>query len=381
MTELTPYHPAADDWERSKELAKIIDKTEFVPAGLRGRPAAVLAALLTGQELGIGKMQALRSIHVVDGKPGYSAEFMAGMVRRAGHKLRVLERTPERVRVQGVRSDDPEYPMEVTYTIEEAVQAGLVELRDGRPHARDSKGRAKPWERYTVRMLLKRAMTALCTELFSDVFIGMALDGDDDADGAGPTTVAEFEHGALVPNAHLAPDGSVIDGDTGEVLAGPRDIEDSDEQDPATDGEQSPAPSVAAFPASMRAAQQEASAVRRRAQTEALRQREGQTSGAGEREPAKSDGEGAGIDRDDPAPDSPSPVGHDAVSSGPPATATASTTVGHLARGLEMDPNDAVRRLASHPYFKGVTVSAKTPVPGERISALRAFLTEGEEPT
>ena len=58
------------------DLATQISGTEFVPVALRGKPAAIAAAILTGREVGIPPMQSLSGIHVVDGWPTLSSELM-----------------------------------------------------------------------------------------------------------------------------------------------------------------------------------------------------------------------------------------------------------------------------------------------------------------
>ena len=81
------------------DLAARLCGTEFVPKGLRGKPAAVLACMLTGQEMGIGPMQALTHIHVVDGRPTQSAELIRAQILRAGHRFSVREKSNDKVTV------------------------------------------------------------------------------------------------------------------------------------------------------------------------------------------------------------------------------------------------------------------------------------------
>ena len=50
-------------------LAARIHNTSFVPKALRGDPNSVLACILTGDELGLGPMQSLRMVNVIDGPP------------------------------------------------------------------------------------------------------------------------------------------------------------------------------------------------------------------------------------------------------------------------------------------------------------------------
>ncbi|MAT04925.1 MAG: hypothetical protein CL424_07770 [Acidimicrobiaceae bacterium] len=155
------------------DLAQKIARTEFVPQALRGKPESVLAAILYGRELGIGPMQSLQSIHVIDGRPGASPELMRALVARAGHRIDVVESTADHVTLSGERCDTGATAT-VTWSLEDARQAGLIEIRDGRPWARSKQGRPLPWEQYTRAMLLARATAELCRALFADVISGLS---------------------------------------------------------------------------------------------------------------------------------------------------------------------------------------------------------------
>ena len=83
------------------DLAGKISSTEFVPKSLRGRAPAVAAAILAGRERGLPPMVSLASIDVVDGRPTLSAQLLAALVYRAGHRITVIESTR-----QSRRSED-----------------------------------------------------------------------------------------------------------------------------------------------------------------------------------------------------------------------------------------------------------------------------------
>ena len=158
LTLYTP--PSASDLEQSWRLAERIARTDFVPGAFRGKPEAVLACILAGRELGIGPMQALQSIHVIQGRPTMSADLMVGLVRRAGHRIRTTERTDTTATVEGVRVDDPEHTEQVTFTMDDANRAGLT--------GKDN------WRQYPAAMLWARAVSALCRITFNDVLHGVA---------------------------------------------------------------------------------------------------------------------------------------------------------------------------------------------------------------
>lgn len=155
------------------QLAQQIASTEFVPAAMRGKPAAVLGCFMAGREIGLGPMAALKHVYIVDGRPDLSAELQLALVRRAGHTVEG-EATPDRATVTGTRRDTGE-TMKVEWTLETALQAGLIDkIEDGKPIKRSSNGRRMPWENYPQSMLWARAVTQLVGQLFSDVLIGGA---------------------------------------------------------------------------------------------------------------------------------------------------------------------------------------------------------------
>jgi hypothetical protein len=89
---VVPYRPEAPrEWialvPAAAELAKSVANTDFVPRGMRNNPAAITAAILYGDEIGLGPMQSLAKIAVIDGRPTLAAETQRGLVLQAGHKM------------------------------------------------------------------------------------------------------------------------------------------------------------------------------------------------------------------------------------------------------------------------------------------------------
>lgn len=150
-----PLTPAEVNWKTAQKIAN----TPFVPSAFRGKPEAVFAAILYGEELGIGPMQSLNSIHVIEGKPGMSPELMRGLVARAGHRIDVKEASGDRVTLWGKRADN-ESEATVTWTMDDARLAGLS-------------GRGA-WKTYPRAMLLARATSELCRMIFADVVAGLS---------------------------------------------------------------------------------------------------------------------------------------------------------------------------------------------------------------
>lgn len=158
------------------KLAGQIADTPFVPEEMRGNPAAVTAAILTGREMGLGPMTSLQHIHVVKGKPGKSAEIMRGMVLAAGHHIRDVEVTDTRVVIEGRRRDEETWTR-VGFTADQAKKARI-----------DLGG-------YPEDKLYARATTRLCRRKFADVVGGISA------------TIEELEEGEIpdAPGATSTP--------------------------------------------------------------------------------------------------------------------------------------------------------------------------------
>lgn len=179
IANIDEYRPApvtvANPWielmQPAAELANQIAATGFVPKTFQNRPAEITAAILFGAELGIGPMQSLAKIDIVEGRPAPRAELGRALAMAAGHEVWVEESTNTRVTVTGRRRGS-QRTSSVTFSMDDAKRAGLA----GRPN----------YQKYPRQMLLARASSELCRQMFPDVLGGItvfaeeAVDMDDD---------------------------------------------------------------------------------------------------------------------------------------------------------------------------------------------------------
>jgi hypothetical protein len=147
--------------------------SDLLPRQYQGKPANLLWAISYGQTLGVAPLTAVQSIHVINGKPTASADLIAGLVRRAGHKLRV-NGDDKRAVAQIIRADDPDFTFEVVWTIERAQAAKLT--------GKDT------WKNFPAAMLKARAITevarAACSEILQGtIYTPEELGANVDADG------------------------------------------------------------------------------------------------------------------------------------------------------------------------------------------------------
>ncbi|MEX2267974.1 MAG: hypothetical protein WEA75_04740 [Acidimicrobiia bacterium] len=210
-----PSTASLDLFPQAWDLAQRIAATEFVPTSLRNKPEAVMACMLVGNEVGIGPMQALSKIHVVQGRPAMAAELMRALALRAGHEVWIEESTITKCTVGGKRNGSTR-ETRMTWTMDDAKRAGLA--------GKDN------YRHYPAAMLLARASAALCRAIFPEVLAGISycieeiedgdfvdidatLDDDDDAPKAARkkatrTRKATKAITATAPSAESEPDAT-----------------------------------------------------------------------------------------------------------------------------------------------------------------------------
>lgn len=143
-TTLSLQVSSVDDLQR---LARL-----FAASGLfgRGNPDALIAdcavRLLSGMEVGMTPFQAVTSIYIVNGRPGFSAQALAQAIKKhPRYDYRVVSKSDQACRIAFYESG--EKLGEEEFTLAMAERAGLV-------------GKAGPWRQYPEAMLFARALTA-----------------------------------------------------------------------------------------------------------------------------------------------------------------------------------------------------------------------------
>lgn len=163
LSHMTPH----EAWMFCESLAA----TPLLPDVYRKQPASVLWALEYGRALGLDVVTTITTIHVIKGKPCQSADLMLGRARTAGHRVRIKsERTQCVVSIQ--RHDDPDDETVIEWTLDDAVIAGLCEIRNDRPYARDQKNQPTPWEKFPRAMLRARAIAECVRSACPEVLHG-----------------------------------------------------------------------------------------------------------------------------------------------------------------------------------------------------------------
>lgn len=130
-------------WRDAQALAK----SKLVPRALQDKPHDVLLVLATGDDLVVPRSQALAQLYPIEGRVVPSAQMQSGLARRAGHEVRIEETSSERCTV-AIRRRDADYWQKVTWTLDDARRAGLLDTWVER-WVSTSGGSKRP-ERYVV---------------------------------------------------------------------------------------------------------------------------------------------------------------------------------------------------------------------------------------
>jgi len=207
MSELVRW---AMDAQQAHQVARSLARTSFVPASLRNNDpdvtaANVTAAILTGSELGLQPMAALRSMDIIQGTPALRAHAMRGLVQSQGHQIELVESTPDLCRMRGRRRSSAALVggfgewQDVVWTIQRARDLGLAAKEQ--------------WKKQPQTMLVARATGELCRLIAADVLFAVPyaseeLDGDDRPQPVAvpsvrPVTAAEIR-GEADPNPEPA---------------------------------------------------------------------------------------------------------------------------------------------------------------------------------
>ncbi|MEV8033962.1 recombinase RecT [Streptomyces sp. NPDC086182] len=154
-------------WRFSEALAG----ASLLPQEYRNNASSVLWAMEYGRALGLDVVTTITTIHVIKGKPTQSADLMLSRTREAGHKVRIRQE-PGQCTVSIWRYDDPDFENTITWTYDDAVTAGLCELRNDRPYSRSQKGEKQNWEKYPRAMLRARAISECVRSACPEVLHG-----------------------------------------------------------------------------------------------------------------------------------------------------------------------------------------------------------------
>ena len=155
------------NFEHAFRMAKMISTTQLIPKAYHNKPADILVAFEFGRSLGLGYLQSVQNITVINGRPCLWGDAMLAVCQ--GHhdfeyiKENMLINDSGEVIGGECTVKRRSYPEETrrTFTVDQAKKAGLW-------------GR-NTWAAYPDRMLQLRARGFALRDTFSDALSGVSM--------------------------------------------------------------------------------------------------------------------------------------------------------------------------------------------------------------
>lgn len=207
---------------------RAIASTEFVPKELRGKPEAILACVLAGREWGLGPMESLSRIDMIDGRPAPSGELLVARVFAAGHEIYPEELSDKTATAVGIRHlrDGTTRTLKYTFTWEMASRVMVAKWsgpQGNRTKSYSPLTEKDNWLNYPQAMLYWRAASQLVRFLFPDVLTSFQAYTPDELGSSDWVPPPPGEEASTEPEVELAGEadgGSLDTAKTAEILEG-----------------------------------------------------------------------------------------------------------------------------------------------------------------
>jgi len=143
----------------AEQLSNLLARSSLISDALRGKPADLLACILTGAELGLPPMASVKAIVMIKGRPTLSAQALMGiaLAHPSCIYIRKVESTDLIATYEAMRKGYPE-PVRLSWTAEQAKAAGLG---------------GDNWRKYGAEMLRARCQAAIVRMVFPDAMLGL----------------------------------------------------------------------------------------------------------------------------------------------------------------------------------------------------------------
>ena len=163
-----PGYKALSEEEMRRDMAEAAIYAQagaLVPSQMRGNAGDMYILMQIAKHLNVPVISVLRGFSFIgdkDVKPTMTAQFMAGLVRNAGHTLREQwDAETSTATAVVIRKDDPQFEHVAVWDEEKARVAGLWES-------------TPTWVQYPKAMLMARATSEVCRQAVSEVLMGFS---------------------------------------------------------------------------------------------------------------------------------------------------------------------------------------------------------------
>jgi len=156
--------PITRDLQIVEQLSAFAKLVQAMPQHAGKKPGEILMLLMKGRDMGLSPIESLEGLYLVSGRPTLSADARNRMIRKHGHRVEIVEWTNKVCRLKGIRKGETKGE-EVSYGIDEAAMAGLLNKDN--------------WKKHTKEMLFARCISLLQRVHFPDVLSSVVYDPDE----------------------------------------------------------------------------------------------------------------------------------------------------------------------------------------------------------
>ncbi len=183
---------APENFEHYFRIANMMSKSDMVPKGYKDKPQDVLIAMEMGVSLGLGPLQAIQNIAVINGKPCLYGDGMLSVCsgRPDFENIKEEPLTDEAGKIVGYRCTvmrRNREPVTQVFTEADAKKANLF-------------GKPGPWTSYPSRMMQMRARGFALRDSFADALGGVRMAEE----------VQDYEERDITPNRNKADLSDII---------------------------------------------------------------------------------------------------------------------------------------------------------------------------
>jgi hypothetical protein len=183
MNALTNMRPGGASLGEMMQMSEMLAKSAMVPAAYKGKPQDVLVCLMWGAEVGLGPIQALNGISVINGKPAMWGDAALALVRGHPACAGIREWTDgdgDKLTAHCEVTRRGQAPERRSFGVADAKKAGLWNKQG-------------PWVQYPARMLQMRARGFAIRDVFPDAVRGV-ITAEEAQDYPAPRDVPNMQH-------------------------------------------------------------------------------------------------------------------------------------------------------------------------------------------